>query len=62
MVEPAACETRWTKILASFEKHHDVKIANHPDTKEETVLVYSALITIVQPVRTSLSANGNGAV
>jgi hypothetical protein len=34
MAAPRACETRWTNILASFERHRDVIIAGHPDAKE----------------------------
>jgi hypothetical protein len=62
MAVPAACETRWTKILASFERHHDAIISGHPNAKEETEIVYTALITIVQLVRTSPSINGHGVV
>jgi hypothetical protein len=59
---PTACETRWTKNLASIERHRDAIIAGHPDAKDETGLVHTALIAIVQPVHTSPSVNGNGAV
>jgi hypothetical protein len=62
MMVPTACETRWTKIPASFERHHDAIIAGHPDAKEETGLVHTALITIVQLVHTSPSINGNSVV
>jgi hypothetical protein len=62
MAVPTACETRWTKILASFERHRNAIIAGHPDAKEETGLVHTALITTVQLVRTSPSVNGNGVV
>jgi hypothetical protein len=62
MAEPTACETRWTKILAPFEKQRDVIIANHPDTVEEIGLVHAALITMVQLVRTSSSVNGNSTI
>jgi hypothetical protein len=62
MVVPTSCETRWTKILVSFERHRDATIAGHPDTKEETGLVHTALITIVQLVLTLPSIYGNGVV
>jgi hypothetical protein len=62
MAVPTACETRWTNILASFERHCDAIIAGHPDAKEEIGLVHTALITIVQLVRTSPSVNGNSVV
>jgi hypothetical protein len=62
MAVPTACETRWTNILASFERHRDAIIAGHPDAKEEIGLVHAALIAIVRLVRTSPSVNGNGAV
>jgi hypothetical protein len=61
MAVPTACETRWTNILASLERHRDAIIARHTDGKEETGLVHTALI-IVELVRTSPSVNGNGAV
>jgi hypothetical protein len=54
--------TCWTKILASFKRHRDTIIAGHPDAKEGTGLVHTALITTVQLVRTSPSVNGNGVV
>jgi hypothetical protein len=53
MVGPIACGTRWTKFLASFERHHDAIIAGHPHAEEEIGLVHTALIEIVQLVRTS---------
>jgi hypothetical protein len=59
MAVPTACETRWTNILASFERHRDAIIAGHPDAKEETGLVHVALKTIVQLVRASPSVNEN---
>jgi hypothetical protein len=52
---------RWTKILASFERHRDAIIASHPDAREEIVLVHIDL-TIVQLVLTWPSVNRNGAV
>jgi hypothetical protein len=51
-----------TNILASFERHRDAIIAGQPDVNEEIGLVLTALITIVQLVRTSPSVNGNGVV
>jgi hypothetical protein len=62
MVGLTACETRWTKILVAIERHCGVIIANHLDTEEAVGLVHTALITIVQLVRTSPSVNGNCAV
>jgi hypothetical protein len=62
MAVPTACETFWTKILASFERHRDAIIAGHPDSKQEIELVYTALIAIVQLIRTSPSVNGNSVV
>jgi hypothetical protein len=38
---PTACETRWTKSLASFERHRDAIIAGLPDAKDETGLVHN---------------------
>jgi hypothetical protein len=62
MAVPTACETRWTNILSSFERHCDAIIAGHPDAKQEIELVYTAIIAIVQLIRTSPSVNGNGIV
>jgi hypothetical protein len=44
---PTAYETRWTNILASFERHRDAIIAGHPDANEEIGRVHTALITLV---------------
>jgi hypothetical protein len=62
MAVPTAGETRWTNILASFERHRDAIIAGHPDVNEEIRLVHTALITRVQLARTSPTVNGNGVV
>jgi hypothetical protein len=62
MAVPITCETCWTKILASFERHHDAIIAGHPDAKEEKGLVHTALITLVQLIRTLPFVNGNSVV
>jgi hypothetical protein len=62
MAVPAACETRWNKMLVAFERHHDTLITGRPDAKQDTEIVHTALITIVQLVHTSPRINRNGAV
>jgi hypothetical protein len=47
------CETRWTKILESFERHHNALVTAIPDVKEEIGLVHAAQ----QLIPTSLMAN-----
>jgi hypothetical protein len=44
MLGQIACETRWTKILASFERHHDTLITAHTDPNEEIGSVHTALV------------------
>jgi hypothetical protein len=46
MAGQTMCETWWTKIMASFERHHDAIIAVHSDADEEMGLVHTALVTI----------------
>jgi hypothetical protein len=49
-------------MLASFDSQYQGLIAIHPDAKEETDLVHTALVTIGQLVQTSPGVNSNGAL
>jgi hypothetical protein len=57
MVRLTACETRWTEILESFERHLHGLVAANQGAKEDIGLVH----TVQQLISTSLMANGRGA-
>jgi hypothetical protein len=56
------CETRWGKIISSFEKNHEELLEEHPDCSEELALLRTGLHTIGQLIHISPPVNGNGAV
>jgi hypothetical protein len=62
MTEPTQCEIRWSGVLASFDRHYESLIADHPDAKQEIDLVRTAIATIGQLIQKSPSLNGNGTV
>jgi hypothetical protein len=62
MAEPTVCETRWDKIISSFEGKHKELQEGHPDCSEELALLRTGLHTIGQLIHISPLANGNGAV
>jgi hypothetical protein len=39
MVEPTVCETRWAKLISSFEGKHNEHLEAHPDCSEELALL-----------------------
>jgi DNA primase len=62
MVQPTVCETRWAKIISSFEGKHKELLEAHPDCSEELVFLRKRLHTIGQLIHISAPANGNSAV
>jgi hypothetical protein len=49
-------------VLASFERHYDTLISDHPGANQEIDLVRTALVTIGQLVQKSPLLNGTEAV
>jgi hypothetical protein len=39
MTEPTVCETRWDKIISSFQSNHKELLEGHPDCSEELALL-----------------------
>jgi hypothetical protein len=56
------CETRWIKIISSFEGNHNDLLEAHPDCSEALALLRKGLQTIGQLIHISPPANGNGVV
>jgi hypothetical protein len=61
MAGPTACESRWSEILASFQRNVDKLTGEHPECIEDIRLIHSDLITIGQLIHISPRVNGNGA-
>jgi hypothetical protein len=59
MTEPRVCESRWAKIISSFEGKHNNLLEAHPDCSEELALLRTGLQTIGQLIHISPPANGN---
>jgi hypothetical protein len=59
MAEPTACETRWAKIIASFEGKHTELLQAHPDCSEDLALLGTGIHSIGQLTHISPPANGN---
>jgi hypothetical protein len=53
------CETRWAKIISSFEGKHKGLLEAHPGCSEELTLLRTGLQTIGQLIHISPPANGN---
>jgi hypothetical protein len=62
MTELTVCETRWDKIISSFEKNHKELLEGHPECSEELALLRTGTHTIRQLIQFSPPVNGNGAV
>jgi hypothetical protein len=61
MTGPTVCETRWSKTLASFDKHHGELVTAYQGAEEDIGLIGAALVQIGLLVRNSPPKNGNGA-
>jgi hypothetical protein len=61
MAGPTACETRWSEILASFQRNIDKLTGEHPESIGGIELIHSGLIIIGQLIHISPCVNGNGA-
>jgi hypothetical protein len=57
MVEPTACEKRWARILASFQRNLDDLAEKHPESIEEITTLHAGLITIGQLIHSSPRVN-----
>jgi hypothetical protein len=62
MTGPTVCETRWSTIVATFQKNRDDLLTRHPDCIEEIDLLQTALLTIGQLIHISPPVNGDDAV
>jgi hypothetical protein len=60
MSGPTVCETRWSKTLASFDKHHGGLVTAYPGAEEDISLIRAALVQIGSLIRSSPAKNGNG--
>jgi hypothetical protein len=60
MSGPTVCETRWSKTLASFDKHHGELVTAYQGAEEDISLIRSALVQIGSLIRSSPPKNGNG--
>jgi hypothetical protein len=56
-----ACETRWSEILASFQRNVHKLTEEQPECIEDIRLIHSGLITIGKLIHISPLVNGNGA-
>jgi hypothetical protein len=61
MAGPTACKTRWSEILASFQRKIDKLTGEHPECIGDIKLIHYGLITIGQLIHISPRVNGNGA-
>jgi hypothetical protein len=62
MTGPTVCDTRWTKIISSFDGNHNDLLEAHPDCSEELALLRTGLQTIGQLIHISPPENGDGVV
>jgi hypothetical protein len=61
MTGTIVCETRWSKTLASFDKHHGELVTAYQGAEEDISLICAALVQIGTLIRNSPAKNGNGA-
>jgi hypothetical protein len=60
MSGPNVCETRWSKTLASFDKHHGELVTAYQGAEEDISLIRAALVQIGSLIRSSPAKKGNG--
>jgi predicted acyl esterase len=58
---PTVCETRWSKTLASFDKHQGELVTAYKGAEEDISLIRAALVQIGSLIRNFPAKNGNGA-
>jgi hypothetical protein len=60
MSVPTVCETRWSRTLAYFDKHHGELVTAYQGAQEDISLIRAALVQIGTLIRSSPAKNGNG--
>jgi hypothetical protein len=60
MTGPTVCETRWSKTLACFDKHHGELVTAYPGAEEDISLIRAALVQKGSLILSSQAKNGKG--